>query len=173
MRLLTPIAAALMLAATPAAVLAQEAAQDVAPPSGAPGEAAQADSPEEAALEAKGEAFEAQMNQMSAELEAIVGDPTKDAATATAEADAVVDRYAPGMTAFAAEVEAFLKAEADKPENADKKDEMVAAGAQAAAAISAIPDQVRAGVRRGIAERDAALTTTPAPTPAPAPAAPQ
>ena len=167
MRLLTSLAAtaALMLAATPAAVLAQ----DATPPSGAPGEAAQADSPEEAALEAKGEAFEAQMDQMSAELEAIVADQSKDAATATAEADAVVDRYQPGMAAFGAEVEAYLKAEADKPENADKKDEMIAAGAQAGAAIAGLSEQIRTGVRQAIAERAAA----PAPAPVPAPATPQ
>ena len=166
MRLLTSLAAtaALMLAAGPAVVLAQEAA---APPSGAPGEAAAAETPEEAALEAKGEAFEAQMDQMAAELEAIVADQSKDAATATAEADAVVDRYQPGMAAFGAEVEAYLKAEADKPENADKKDEMVAAGAQAGAAIAGLPEQIRTGVRQAIAERAAA------PMPAPAPTTPQ
>lgn len=169
MRLPTALAAtvALMLAAAPVAVLAQDGA---APPSGAPGAAEDAQSPEEAALEAKGEAFEAQMDQMSAELEAIVDDETKDAATATAEVDAVVDRYAPGMAAFGAEVEAYLKAEAEKPENADKKDEIVAAAAQAGAAIAGLPEQIRAGVHQAIAERAAAA---PAPAPAPAPTAPQ
>lgn len=160
MNRLTLAAAAALLAVCAAPALAQ----DVAPPAPAApaAEPQEPQSPEEAALEAKGEAFEAQMNQMSAELEAIVGDETKDAATATAEADAVIDRYAPGMTTFAAEVEAFLKAEAEKPENADKKDEIIAAGTQARVAIAGIPDQARAGIRQSIAARDAA-SAAPAP----------
>lgn len=162
MRLLSSVAAAAVLAVA-APALAQEAAPAPQAPAAAP---AEAKSPEEAALEAKGEAFEAQMEQMNTELEAVVQDQNKDATTKTAEANAVIDRYAPGMTTFADEVEAFLKAESEKPENAEKKSELLAASTQASAAIRSIPEQIRAGVQQAItaqAAAPAAPTETPTP----------
>ena len=160
MRLLTPLAAVAALAIA-APVLAQEAA----PAPQAPAAAPEAKSPEEAALQAKGEAFEARMDQMTAELDAVMKDESKDDATVTAEANAIVDRYAPEMTTFAGEVEAFLRAESEKPENAAQKDQIVTAATTAGQAIRAIPDQVRAGVQQAVAARGAA-PTAPAETPA-------
>ena len=162
MRFLIPLAVA-------AAVAAPAFAQDAAPaqaPSQAPSQsaaAASAQSPEEAALEAKAEAFEARMDQMTSEIDAIMDDQSKDAATASAEANAVVDRYAPGMAEFADEVEAFVKAEAEKPEHAAQKDQMLMAATQAGQSIRAIPDQVRAGIQQAIAARAAAPTAPATP----------
>jgi len=162
MRLLTPLAAVAALAiAAPA--FAQETAPAPQAPAAAPAEEAQ--SPEEAALEAKGEAFEARMNQMSAELDAVMQDQSKDNATAAAEASAIVDRYAPEMTAFAGEVETFLRAQSEKPENAAQKDQLLAAATAAGQAIRAVPDQVRGQVDQAIAARGAA-PSAPAETPA-------
>lgn len=118
--------------------------------------AAQAVSPEEAAIEAKGQAFEAVINQMNAELEAILKDESKSAAAVTAETNAVIDRRAADINTFANEVEAFIKAEAAKPEHAAQKDEMIAGAAQAQQAIASIPDQIRAGVQQALAARAAA-----------------
>lgn len=161
MRLLTPLAAVAFLA-----IAAPALAQEAAPAPQAPAAAPQAKSPEEAAIEAKGEAFEARMGQMTAELDAVMKDESKDDATATAEANAIVDRYAPEMTTFAGEVEAFLRAESEKPENAAQKDQIVMAATTAGQAIRAIPDQVRAGVQQAVAARGAAA-------PVEAPAQPQ
>lgn len=147
MRLLTPLAAAAALA------FAAPAFAQSAPPA-AP--ATQTTSPEEAAMEAKGQAFESHMNQMNTELEAILHDTSKSAATATSETNAVIDRYSADIAAFSRDVEAFLKAEAAKPENADKKDELTNGAAQAQQAIASIPEQIRAGVQQALAARAAA-----------------
>ena len=159
MRFLIPLAVA-------AAVAAPAFAQDAAPAAQAPSQPAAAEaaqSPEEAALEAKAEAFEAHMDQMTSEIDAIMDDQSKDAATASAEANAVVDRYAPGMAEFADEVEAFVKAEAEKPEHAAQKDQMLMAATQAGQSIRAIPEQFRAGIQQAIAARAAAPTAPATP----------
>lgn len=159
MRFLIPLAVA-------AAVAAPAFAQDAAPAPQAPSQPAAAEaaqSPEEAALEAKAEAFEAHMDQMTSEIDAIMDDQSKDAATASTEANAVLDRYAPGMTEFADEVEAFVKAEAEKPEHAAQKDQMLMAATQAGQSIRAIPEQVRAGIQQAIAARAAAPTAPATP----------
>ncbi|WP_395945152.1 translation initiation factor IF-2 [Brevundimonas sp.] len=170
MRLLSSAAAAAVLAfAAPA--LAQETVPPAPPaqaPAAAPAEAPK--SPEEAALEAKGQAFEAQIEQMSAELQAVVEDDSKDAAAKTAETNTVIDRYAPAMTTFGGEVEAFLKAESEKPENAEKKDQMLAAATTVGERIRSMPDQIRAGVQQAIAAQAAAPAAA---APAEAPATPQ
>lgn len=147
MRLLTPLAAAAALA------IAAPAFAQTTPP--AP-PAAQTTSPEEAAMEAKGQAFESVMNQMNSELEAILKDESKSAEAVTAETNAVIDRRAADITTFSREVEAFIKAEATKPEHAAQKDEMIAGAAQAQQAIASIPEQIRAGVQQALAARAAA-----------------
>lgn len=147
MRLLTPLAAAAALA------FAAPAFAQSAPPA-AP--AAQTTSPEEAVIEAKAQAFEGVMNQMNAELEAILKDESKNAQAVTAETNAVIDRHASDIAAFSRDVEAFLKAEAAKPENADKKDELTNGAGQAQQAIASIPEQMRAGVQQALAARAAA-----------------
>lgn len=147
MRLLTPLAAAAALA------IAAPAVAQNAPPAPPP---ARTVSPEEAAIEAKGAAFESVMNQLNTELETILGDETKSAETATAEANAAIDRRAGDISTFARDVEAFIRAEAAKPENAEKKDELLAAATQTQQAIASIPEQIRAGVQQALAARTAA-----------------
>lgn len=152
MRLLSSVAAAAVLTfAVPA--LAQEAAPAPQAPAAAP---AQPESPEQAALQAKGEAFEAKMNQMGAELNAVMEDDAKDAATKTSETDAIIARYEPEMTSFASEMETFMKAEAEKPENAEQKAQMVEASTAVSQQIRGIPDQIRAGIQQAIAAEAAA-----------------
>lgn len=161
MRLQSSVAALAVLAlASPALAAGQTAPASPAPAQAQAQAPAAPTSPEEAALEAKAEAFEAQLEQMNTELEAVLGDAAKDAAAKTAAADAVIDRYAPAMTAFADDVEAFLKAESEKPENAERKAELVAASSAAAQSIRALPDQFRTGVRQA-----ASASAQPAPTP--------
>ncbi|KAK0351137.1 hypothetical protein LTR94_026185 [Friedmanniomyces endolithicus] len=148
-------------------------AQTPAAPEQAPAAAAPAESPtspEAAAFEAKGAAFETRMKSMGSELEAVMEDEAKDAATKSSEADAIIDRYAPDMTAFAGELETFLKAESEKPENAANKEQLVTASATASAQIRNIPDQIRAGVRQAIAAEAAAPAAPAEPA---TPAAPQ
>ncbi len=156
MRFLIPLAVA-------AAFAAPAFAQDATPaPQSAPPAAAEAQSPEEAALEAKAEAFEARMDQMSDEIDAIVSDMSKDDATATAEADAVINRYGPEMATFGTEVAAFLRAEAEKPENAEGKDQMLAGAARTETALSGMAEQIRGQVHQAIAARHAASSAAPA-----------
>lgn len=151
MRLLTPLAAAAAFAlAAPAFAQTTPPAPPVAPA------AAPTTSPEEAAMEAKGQAFEAVMNQMNAELEAILKDESKSAEAVTTETNAVLDRHTADITTFAREVETFIKAEAAKPEHAAQKDEMIAGAAQAHQAIASIPGQIRTGVQQALAARAAA-----------------
>ena len=151
MRLLTPLAAAAAFA-----LAAPAFAQTTPPAPPAAPAAAPTTSPEEAAMEAKGQAFEAVMNQMNAELEAILKDESKSAEAVTTETNAVLDRHTADITTFAHEVETFIKAEAAKPEHAAQKDEMIAGAAQAHQAIASIPGQIRTGVQQALAARAAA-----------------
>lgn len=151
MRLLTPLAAAAAFA-----LAAPAFAQTTPPAPPAAPAAAPTTSPEEAAMEAKGQAFEAVMNQMNAELEAILKDESKSAEAVTTETNAVLDRHTADITTFAREVETFIKAEAAKPEHAAQKDEMIAGAAQAHQAIASIPGQIRTGVQQALAARAAA-----------------
>jgi hypothetical protein len=146
LRLILAVSTALV--ATP--VLAQ-----TAPPAPPPAAAAPAPSPEEAAMEAKGEAFQAAMEAIGAELEAVMSDSAKDNAAKTAETNAIIDRHGPEIEAFAADLETFLRAMADNPANAARRDEIVNAANAAPAAIRSIPAQMRAGVAQ-------ALTAAPA-----------
>lgn len=146
LRLILAVSTALV--ATP--VLAQTA------PPAPPAAAAPAPSPEEAAMEAKGQAFQTAMEAVGAELEAVMSDSTKDNATKTTETNAIIDRHGPEIEAFAADLETFLRAMADKPENASRRDAIVNAANAAPAAIRSIPEQMRAGVAQALAAAPAA-----------------
>jgi len=149
LRLILAVSAALV--ATP--VLAQTA-PPAPPPAVAP-----APSPEEIEMQAKGQAFQASMEQIGGELEAVMSDTAKDNATKTAETNAIIDRHAPEINAFAADLETFLRAMADKPANAAQREDILNAADTAPAAIRSIPEQMRAGVSQ-------ALAAPPAPAPA-------
>jgi hypothetical protein len=149
LRLILAVSTALI--ATP--VLAQTA------PPAPPAAAAPASSPEETAMEAKGQAFQASMEEMSEELEAVMSDTTKSNATKTTETNAIIDRQATEINAFAADLETFLRAMADKPENAAKREDILNAANTAPTALRSIPEQMRAGIAQ-------ALTAPPAPAPA-------
>lgn len=145
MNRLTLAAAAAALAVCAAPALAQEAAP------AAPAVAAPALSPEEAAFQAKGEAFQAEAARMGAELEALMEDESLDAATKKSRADAVLDQYEPKFAAFADDYAAFLRLMAGKPENAEQKDEILAAAEAAPAQMRAVPTQVRAAIAAALA----------------------
>lgn len=80
------------------------------PPPPAPAAPA-ADSPEEAVLEAKAEAFGARMQQMTAEMQTAVTAAAGDTAKANTDLDAIVARYQPDADTFSAEVTAFITAQ--------------------------------------------------------------
>ena len=150
LRMILALSAALI--ATPA--LAQTpppAAEAAAPPIIAP-----VRSPEEVAMEAKGQAFQVTMDTMGRELEAVMTDAAKDNAAKSSEANAIVDRHSPAIASFANDLEAFIRAMADKPENADRRDEILSGAGGAPAAIRGIPDQVRASIAQALEAAPAA-----------------
>jgi hypothetical protein len=150
-RLPLAAAAALTLFAAPAFAAVQD------PPPPAPAITAQpAPSPEEAAFAAKGEAFNVEAERMGAELETIMDDASLDGATKKARTDAVLTQYEPKFAAFADEYGAFLRQMAEKPENAEKKTEILAAADAASAQLRGLPAQIRTAI-------DAALAAPPAP----------
>lgn len=150
-RLPLAAAAALTLFAAPAFAAVQD------PPPPAPAITAQpAPSPEEAAFAAKGEAFNVEAERMGAELETIMGDASLDGATKKARTDAVLTQYEPKFVAFADEYGAFLRQIAEKPENAEKKTEILAAADAASAQLRGVPAQIRTAI-------EAALAAPPAP----------
>lgn len=150
-RLSLAAAAAATLFAAPAFAAVQD------PPPPAPAVTDQAPvSPEEAAFQVKGEAFEAETARMGAELETIMDDASLDAATKKARTDAVLNQYEPRFAAFADEYGAFLRVMAEKPENAEKKADILAAADAAPAALRGVPGQLRTAI-------EAALAAPPAP----------
>lgn len=149
MNRLTLAAAAAALAVCAAPAVAQEAPLAASP--AAPAAAAPAPSPEEVAFQAKGEAFQAEAARMGAELEALMDDANLDAATKKSRADAVLDQYEPKFAAFADDYAAFLRLMADKPENAEQKDQILAAADAAPAQMRAVPTQVRAAIAAALA----------------------
>ena len=143
-RLSLAAAAALTLLAAPAFAAVQDA------PAPAPAEQA-APSPEEAAFQAKGEAFQADAERMGAELETVMEDAGLDAATKKARTDAILDRYEPSFAAFADEYGAFLRLLAEKPENAEKKADLLAAADAGPAQLRSVPDQIRVALEGALA----------------------
>jgi hypothetical protein len=147
-------ASAVLAFAAPA--LAQDA--PAAPP------AAEAKSAAEIELEAKGEAFQARMEQMQGEIEAAITGAGSDQAKGMTGVDAILARYQPDIDGFIVAFESFIDAEA-----ASAPDEATRAEAQGAktairTALSGLPAQIRAGAQAALS----AQATTPA---APAPAA--
>ena len=149
----------LALAATATLAFAAPAfAQDAPAAAAPPATAAPAPSPEEAAFEAKGTAFEAESRQMGVELQAVMEDAALDNATKKTRANAVVDGYAPKFEAFAVELETFLRAMAAKPERAAQKDQILAAAAAGPAQLRGAPAQIRASIDQALAAPAAPAT---------------
>ena len=142
----------LALAATATLAFAAPAfAQDAPAAAAPPATAAPAPSPEEAAFEAKGTAFETESRQMGVELQAVMEDAALDNATKKTRANAIVDSYAPKFEAFAVELETFLRAMATKPERAAQKDQILAAATAGSAQLRGAPAQIRASIDQALA----------------------
>lgn len=148
--LLTAAVAAL---ATP--VLAQDAARAAPSPTPVPVEgqavspapvAEPESSPAEAALEAKGEAFEERMKAMGSEMEAAYTAAAGDQAKAEADLSVIADQYRHDAETFATEVRDFVISQT----GAEGADGEAAQGAeQAYQVIRTIPDLIKQKVLAG------------------------
>ena len=152
MRTLTSAALAVSALLMAAPAFAQTAAAPTTaptPPAAAPA------GPDEDAVDAASAAFEAQIEQMTTEIQSAKTAAGTDTAKANADADLIVARYQPKADAFAEMVKAFIATQPVPPE----------AQPQVAAAIEQI---------RGIPKmaRDHAMDPEPATTQAPAGEAP-
>ena len=166
------------LAALAAPALAQEASAAPAP---APALDAvpvviPAKSAEELAIEGQAVAFSAAMRTMQDELVKT---------TTLQEADAVVAKYQPQADALADRMSAFLLANADRPENAAEREELLTEAARGVRFVRELPAFIRSAVDQAVARGNAiaaaqaagpAAPAEPAPAPEaapePAPAAP-
>jgi len=162
------LTAALAVLASP--VLAQETPAPAAPaaPETVAPEAAPAKSAEELAIETEAVAFSAAMRTMQDELVKT---------TTPQEADAVVAKYQPQADALADRMSAFLLANADRPENAAEREELLTEAARGVRFVRELPAFIRSAVDQAVARGNAiaagqAAPAEPAPAPEPAPAAP-
>jgi hypothetical protein len=158
LRLILPAVAALALAAP---AFAQTAPAPAPAPQAAPAPVAQdAESPEEAAFEAKADAFGQRMETMQHELQAAATAAGADAAKKKTDLDAIQARYQPEADAFAVDLQNFVQtAVAMVPE-----DQRAGAAAQIEAAVPQI---------RGLPAMIRGQVEQPQPAPVPAPAAAQ
>ncbi|WP_428153514.1 translation initiation factor IF-2 [Brevundimonas sp.] len=151
MRLLSSVAAVATLAlTTPAFAAGQTPAPQAAPaPATAPAPAEEADSPEEAAFEAKGEAFGEKMETMSDEMQAAA--VQADKAKAKTDLDAIQARYQPEVDAFADEFQAFIVGQGGPADQI----------AVAAQRIKSVPAMVRTQAEQAAAAPAAATPAQP------------
>lgn len=149
-------------AAAPAAPAAP-ASQTSPAPQAAPAAPApeQPMSPEEAALEAAGEAFGQKMQAMAEEMGAALEAKGGDAVQAKAELDAIQARYQPDADAFADQVTAFIRAQAAQVPDAAGRAEAEGAAEVVRPQIAAIPARVRAEIENP--SEDAGEEEAPAP----------
>ena len=139
------LTAALAVLASPA--LAQEApAAPAAPEAVAPETAPSAKSAEELAIEAEAAAFSAAMKAMQDELVKT---------TTPQEADAVVVKYQPQADALADRMSAFLLANADRPENAAEREELLTEAARGVRFVRELPAFIRSAVDQAVARGNA------------------
>jgi hypothetical protein len=118
-------------------------AQDAPAPAPAPAPAAPATtSPEEAAMEAKGNAFGQRMEQMATEMQAAMTAAAGDTAKATTDLNAIAARYQPDADAFAADLEMFIAAQSATatPEQQAQAAQM---GPAMVAQIKSIPNVIK------------------------------
>ena len=139
MRLLSSAAAVAVLALTTPAFAAGQAAVPAPAPQAAPAPAQEADSPEEAAFEAKGEAFGERMEAMAEEMQAAA--TQADKAKAKTDLDAIQARNQADADTFADEFLAFVVSQGAPA------DQMGAAAQQ----IKAYPAMIRAKIEESVA----------------------
>ncbi len=111
---LLPAAAAAVLLLSGAPAFAQQATATAPAPAPqtapAPDAEDEVQSPDEAAIEAAGEAFGTRMETMQTEMQNVLTAVGGDAAKAKADLDAIQVRYQPDADAFAQTLTAFLRA---------------------------------------------------------------
>lgn len=139
MRLLSSAAAVAVLALTTPAFAAGQAAAPAPAPQAAPAPAQEADSTEEAAFEAKGEAFGERMEAMAEEMQAAA--TQADKAKAKTDLDAIQARNQADADTFADEFLAFVVSQGAPA------DQMGAAAQQ----IKAYPAMIRAKIEEAVA----------------------
>lgn len=155
LRLIIPAVAVLAMAA-PAFAQTAPAPAAAPAPQAAPAPADEAESPDEAAFEAKADAFGERMKAMMEEMQAAVATAGADSAKKKTDLDAIQARYQPDADAFAADMQTFIQGQAaEVPE--DQRAEMISGIQQALPRIQGLPAMLRARAE--------------APQPAPAPAA--
>ena len=159
-------AAATLMVVAPAT--AQDATTQPAPaPVPAPEAQAQpAPSPEEAAIEAAAEQFQSRLEAMSVEINTAVQAAGDDPVQAQTNADAVVDRYAPEMNAFADQLDAFFDAQIASSTDENEKAGYAGAKARAGTEIRGLPTAIKAQVAQGIAAQSTAPSAPAENTPA-------
>lgn len=139
MRVLFSAAAVAVLALTTPAFAAGQAAAPAPAPQAAPAPAQESDSPEEAAFEAKGEAFGERMEAMAEEMQAAA--TQADKAKAKTDLDAIQARNQADADTFADEFLAFVVSQGAPA------DQMGAAAQQ----IKAYPAMIRAKIEEAVA----------------------
>ena len=153
MRLLAAVSILTLAVAAP--TLAQTPTQTPAAPPAATAPAAPSDSAEEAAFNAKGEAFGKRMEAMAGEMQAAFTAAAGDQAKAKADLDAIQARYQPEADAFATELESFGAAQAAQaPE--EQRAAITSGVGSAVPTIKAVPAQVRGQVEQAAAQGAAA-----------------
>lgn len=143
-RLIAAAAGAAALLVAPA-VLAQSQAPAA--------EAAAPATPEEQAMQAAAEAFALRMGEMSAEVNTVVGQAVEAGADSAAAADAaaaVTARYSADIEAFAVQAESFFRQQAERPELANQRAELLARADEVGTDVRAIPTTVRDQVRQQV-----------------------
>ena len=154
MRLTTFAVAAAILTLSAAPAFAQDAAVATATPD-ASVEAESAASPDETAFEARAEAFGQGIATMAEEMQAAIAAAGADTAKKTADLDAIQSRYQSSADAFAADLQAFVAAQAaTKP--AEEAAEMTEGLDGALVQIRGVPALVRAQVEQAATAAPAA-----------------
>ena len=139
------IAAALMLG-SPA--FAQTVPAPIAQAQAAPAELSP--SPEEAAFEARSEAFGARIQTMAQEMQDAVTSAGTDMAKRSSDLDAIEARYKPDVDAFVADLQAFIENQAGAL-SPDEAAQMRAGVTAALPQIQGVPRTVRAQIEQGAA----------------------
>ena len=154
MRQTTFALAAAILTLSSAPAFAQEAApvpEASAPET--PAEAQEAKSPDEAAFEARAEAFSQSVSAMAGEMQAAIAAAGADTDKKTADLDAIQARYQSSADSFADDLQAFVAAEALKApaeEAAEMTDGLDAALVQ----VRGVPGLIRVQIEQAAAARE-------------------
>lgn len=120
-------------------------AQDAPAPAPAAPAAPATESPEEAAMEAKGEAFSTRMQQMATEMQTAVTAAGSDSAKANTDLDAIVARYQPEADAFATDLEGFITAQSATA-TAEEQAQAAQMGPAMVAQIKGIPAMIKSQI---------------------------